>query len=212
MIPAHLPSFLVVVALITATPGPDTALVVRNTVHGGMRAGLFTALGCSTGLLLWGTASSLGLTAILNASSTLFGVVRLAGGAYLLWLGGRMLWKGCTGADVAANASDASPSAGARHRSFMEGLLTDLLNPKAAAFFTALLPQFIASGEDVLLTTLLLAAIAAGGSVVGLFAYACIAARARVVLSRTRTRHLLDQVTGAVLVALGVRMLARAVR
>src|SRR4051812_2851280 len=105
MIPHQLLSFLAVVAVITVTPGPDTALVVRNTLQGGLRHGLLTAIGCSVGLLVWGAAAALGLATIFSASSAFFGAIRLAGGLYLAWLGLRMLWTG-------SRAKGASPDGG----------------------------------------------------------------------------------------------------
>jgi len=212
MLPAQLLPFLAVVAVITVTPGPDTALVVRNTLQGGRRHGLLTAAGCSAGLLIWGALSSLGLATAFRASSALFVAIRIAGGAYLVWLGIRMIGSSWS-VEVALKGVDGL-SAGRRHRHrpFLEGLLTDLLNPKAAAFFTALLPQFLTSNDPVLKTTLFFAAIAATAALGGLLVYACVAAQARLVLGRPSIRQLLDRVTGLVLVGLGIRMLTREAR
>jgi threonine/homoserine/homoserine lactone efflux protein len=201
--------FLAVVAMITVTPGPDTALVVRNTLKGTLRDGVLTALGCSMGLLVWGIAAALGLATLMSTSASLFGLIRILGGVYLICLGLRMLWS-------ARHALEAQTAATAQEqperRPLLAGLLTDLLNPKAAAFFTALLPQFVTSGDQVLTTTLLLAAIAAFAAFFGFFAYAMLAARARAVLGRASLRRWLDRVTGMVLLGLGMRMLAREVR
>jgi threonine/homoserine/homoserine lactone efflux protein len=212
MIPTQLLPFLALVVVITVTPGPDTALVVRNTLQGGRRHGLLTAAGSSTGLLVWGAASSLGLATAFRASSALFGAIRIAGGVYLVWLGIRMMWTGWSVDAGLRGAAGVSAGRRHRHRPFLEGLLTDLLNPKAAAFFTALLPQFLTSNDRVLATTLLYAAIAATAALAGLLAYACVAAQAQVVLGRPPIRRLLDRVTGAVLLGLGIRMLAREAR
>jgi threonine/homoserine/homoserine lactone efflux protein len=203
--------FLVVVAMITITPGPDTALVLRNTLRGGVRDGLMTAFGATVGLLVWGVASALGLSTVMVGSATLFAAIRIVGGVYLLWMGMRILWGARKSA--AASESTANGSLGVRApRPFMEGLLSDLLNPKAAAFFTALLPQFVTSSQNVLATTLLLAGIASTAAFVGLLAYTALAARARVALHRRSIRRRLDQITGVVLLALGIRMLARELR
>jgi threonine/homoserine/homoserine lactone efflux protein len=211
MIPAHFLPFLAVVALITVTPGPDTALVVRNTLQGGRRHGLLTAVGCSTGLLVWGVASSLGLATAFRASSAFFGAIRVAGGVYLLWLGIRVMWSSWS-VDAGLRTVGGGVLRRHGHRPFLEGLLTDLLNPKAAVFFTALIPQFLTSDDRVLTTTLFYAAIAAAAALAGLLAYAYVAAQARVALGRPPIRRLLDRVTGAVLVGLGIRMLAREAR
>lgn len=201
--------FLAVVAMITVTPGPDTALVVRNTLRGRLRDGVLTALGCSFGLLVWGVAAALGLATLMSTSASLFGVLRILGGAYLIWLGLRILWSTRHGAEAQAASAQLQPEGG---RPLLEGLLTDLLNPKAAAFFTALLPQFVTSTDRVLTTTLLLAAIAAVAAFIGFVAYAALAARARAALGRASLRRWLDRATGMVLLGLGMRMLAREVR
>jgi threonine/homoserine/homoserine lactone efflux protein len=207
--PAELLPFLAVVALITVTPGPDTALVVRNTLQVGRRAGLLTAVGCSTGLLVWGAASSVGLATAFRASSALFSTIRVAGGLYLVWLAIRMMWSGWRGDGGLRETGSVSTGLRHEHRPFLEGLLTDLLNPKAAAFFTALLPQFLTSNDPVLPTTLLYAVIAAAAALAGLLGYASLAVRARVVLGRPPIRRLLDYVMGTVLLGLGIRMLVR---
>jgi RhtB (resistance to homoserine/threonine) family protein len=212
VIPVQLVPFLAVVGVITITPGPDTTLVVRNTLHDGRRHGLLTALGCSTGLLIWGMASSVGLATVFRASSSLFFVVRVAGGIYLVWLGLRMMWSSWRVNGVWQLAVGISPNRRDGRQPFLEGLLTDLLNPKAAAFFTALLPQFVTPRDPVLITTLLFATIAAVAAFAGLCAYVCVASRARVVLGQPSIRRLFDRVTGAVLLGLGVRMLAREAR
>jgi threonine/homoserine/homoserine lactone efflux protein len=211
--PAQVLPFLAVVAVITVTPGSDTALVVRNTLQGGRRHGLLTAVGCSTGLLVWGAASSLGLAHRLSGVVGALRCDQSCGSLYLVWLGIRMMWSsGCVHAGF--RGVGGGVSAGRRHsrRPFLEGLLTDLLNPKAVVFFTALLPQFLTSNDRVLTTTLLYVAIAATAALAGLFAYACVAAQARVVLGRPPIRRLLDRVTGAVLLGLGIRMIAREAR
>jgi threonine/homoserine/homoserine lactone efflux protein len=201
--------FLAVVAVISVTPGPDTALVLSNTFKGGARAGLVTALGCCIGLLIWGIASAVGLATVMRASSNLFGVIRVIGGIYLTWLGVRMIWGARRYTDVSIGAQSTSQQAMGGRRPLAEGLLSDLLNPKAAAFFTALLPQFVTSSDAVLATTLLMAVIVSVAAFVGLLAYTLLASLARSVLDRPRIRRRLDEVTGLVLVGLGVHMLAR---
>lgn len=208
--------FLAVVAVISVTPGPDTALVLRNTFKGGVREGLQTSLGCSIGLLIWGIAAAVGLATVMSASSSLFSVIRIVGGLYLTWLGVRLVWSArvVAGSAVVDSAANAEPPQQATQRShpFIEGLLTDLLNPKAAAFFTALLPQFVSADDHVLATTLLYAVIVSAAAYVGLLVYTLLAGRARTVFRRPRVRCLLDALTGVILLSLGVRMLVREAR
>jgi RhtB (resistance to homoserine/threonine) family protein len=204
--------FLAVVAMITVTPGPDSALVLRNTIASGSRHGVLTALGCSSGLFVWGIVSALGLATVVSASSSLFAAIRVIGGIYLTWLGVRMIWSKRKSAERVATAGSAIRLDANARRPFVEGLLSNLLNPKAAAFFTAVLPQFITPEDAVLWATLLLAGITSAAALAGLLIYITLAARARVALGHPSMRQWLDRITGAVLVSLGVRMLAREVR
>ncbi len=206
---SQLVPFLSVVALITVSPGPDTALVVRNAIRHGLRTGIATAFGSATGLVVWGATSALGLTALLAASAVAYGLLKLLGAGYLVFLGARMLWL--------AHQADASHAAAGLERTvstadlhdrgaFRQGLMTNLLNPKAAVFFGALLPQFVGPRDPVLPTTMLFAFITALASLLGLSVYARCAAQAAGVLVKSRTRRVLDSLAGAVLVGLGARL------
>src|SRR5690349_3121058 len=134
-------AFLGISLLVIATPGPDTALTVRNTLLGGRRGGGFTAAGVAAGHAIWARATSGGLVALLVGSEPVFQAVKWLGAAYLVWLGLQALWGACHGR--AAPTAVGGPSvrlAGAT--AFRQGLLSDLGNPKMAVFFSSLLPQF----------------------------------------------------------------------
>ncbi len=195
----HLGAFLGVVALISATPGPDTALVVRNAVARGRRGGLLTALGSASGLLVWGAAFSFGIGALLASSATAFSIVKLGGALLLVLLGGTLLLR------PGRERLGAAPARLPAGSPFRQGLATNFLNPKAAAFFSALVPQFLANHAPFG-APLALAAIASAGSLAGLTLYAVTAAALRVRLERPSLRRLLDRATGCVLVALGMRV------
>jgi threonine/homoserine/homoserine lactone efflux protein len=198
---AALIPYLGVVALVTATPGPDTLLVTRNAARHGLAAGAITAGGSASGLLVWGAAAAVGLAAVLRASAVAFDAVRILGTAYLVLLGLRLLWSSRSQSGAAITRAGST-----RRPFFVQGLLTNLLNPKAAAFFTALLPQFIDHGSPVFATTLLYVVIAAIASASGLSLYAAAASRARAVLEVPRVRKVLERVSGVALIALGVRV------
>jgi threonine/homoserine/homoserine lactone efflux protein len=190
-------AFVGTAVLIALTPGADTALVVRNALVAGAPAARSTALGTSAGLLVWGAASACGVAAVLNASAEVFTVVKLAGAAYLIWLGLQAI----------RHAGAHESPGGARSGSpFRQGLLCNLLNPKAGIFFTALLPQFVSPHDPALLVSLLMTAIAAAASLAWLSVYATVVPRAGDVLRRPRVRRALDRATGTVLIALGVRL------
>jgi threonine/homoserine/homoserine lactone efflux protein len=183
--------------LIALTPGADTALVVRNALVAGATPARRTALGTTTGLLVWGAASACGVAAVLNASAEVFTAVKLAGALYLLWLGLQAI-RHAGAHEASRRARSGSP--------FRQGLLCNLLNPKAGIFFTALLPQFVSPDDPALLVSLLMTAIAAAASLAWLSLYATVVPRAGDVLRRPPVRRALDRATGAVLIGLGVRL------
>jgi threonine/homoserine/homoserine lactone efflux protein len=195
---AHFFGFLGVSALVIATPGQDTALTIRNTLLGGRRAGVLTAAGVASGQAFWTLAASLGLAALLAASEPAFLAVRLAGAAYLIYLGLQMLFRTARH-DAAKQRRWSSP--------YAQGLLSNLGNPKMAVFFTSLLPQF---GGDSFAALLALGLVFCSLTFGWLTGYAFAVARAGDFLRRSRVRAWLDRLTGAVLVALGVRIATEA--
>ena len=194
---SQLVPFVGAAILIALTPGADTALVVRNALIAGAPPARRTALGTSTGLLVWGVASACGVAAVLNASAEVFTAVKLAGALYLVWLGVQAI-RHAGAHEASGRAPGSSP--------FRQGLLCNLLNPKAGIFFTALLPQFVSPQDPVLLVSLLMTAIAAVASLAWLSVYATVVPRAGDILRRPRVRRALDRATGAVLIGLGVRL------
>jgi threonine/homoserine/homoserine lactone efflux protein len=190
----HLLAFLGVSALVIVTPGQDTALTIRNTLLGGRRGGVLTAAGVASGQAFWTLAASLGLAALLSASEPAFLAVRLVGAAYLVFLGLQMLLG-------AGRHSAAQPRRWAGP--YAQGLLSNLGNPKMAVFFTSLLPQF---GGDSFAALLALGLVFCSMTFGWLTGYAFVVARAGDFLRRSRVRAWLDRVTGAVLIAFGLRI------
>jgi threonine/homoserine/homoserine lactone efflux protein len=201
---AHLAAFLGVSALVIVTPGPDTALTVRNTLVGGRRAGMFSALGAVSGQLVWILAASAGIAALLVASEPAFVAVKLVGAAYLVFLGASSLVHAWRSAEPAA----AAPSSRGlpRRVAFRQGLISDLGNPKIAVFFTSLLPQFAGGSHPSFFSMLGLGLIFATMTLGWLVLYVGAVARAGDVLRRPRVRRALDAVLGTVLVGLGLRV------
>ena len=196
----HVLPFLALATLVVVTPGVDMALVTKNALVHGRRAALLTAAGINVGILLWVCAAALGLAALLAASATAFTVVKLAGAAYLVFLGLRTLFTREHGLGEAAGRS-----APRDLLAFRQGLINNALNPKIAVFFTSVLPQFAGahpSAGALIVLGLLFSALGWAW----LLAYAAIAARGRAVLGRARVRQALSRLTGVVLVGLGVRI------
>jgi threonine/homoserine/homoserine lactone efflux protein len=189
--------YLAVIAVLTITPGPDMILVLRNGIRGGSPAAWATGLGCCAGIAVHATLAVLGLSAILAASSEAFTVVKVAGAAYLVWLGLQAL--------LGAGRLDTEPRE-ERGSYFRQGLLTNLLNPKIALLFLTLLPQFVADGEPRVATTALLAAIFLAIAVVWWRAFSLAVGPLGRFLSRPRVVAWFDRGTGVLLVGIGVRV------
>ena len=200
---SRLLAFIGVAALLTIAPGPDMALVLRNALRGGRRAVVPTAAGICTGCIVWGAASSLGVAALLAASAQLYQALKLAGAAYLVFLGVLALRAAIRGGETQAGPGDATLSRAGFYR---QGLLTNLLNPKVGVFYATFLPQFIAPGQPVFLTSVALACIHAGMGLAWLTVYGYGASRLADVMSRGRIRQGIEAATGTVLVAFGLKL------
>jgi RhtB (resistance to homoserine/threonine) family protein len=200
-------AFVIAAALLTLSPGPDTMLVMRNTLRGGRGAGLRTTLGISAGLIVHATLSALGLSIILVQSATAFALLKLVGGGYLIWLGVQTL-RSAMQAPVPSASGNGREWAGAvsGRRPFREGLLTNVLNPKVAMFYLAFLPQFIAPGDPVFLKSLLLAAIHMAMGLVWLSGVATAVHGAERFVMSGIARRWIDGVCAAVLVWFGIRL------
>jgi threonine/homoserine/homoserine lactone efflux protein len=196
---AQLAAFLGVSAVVIVTPGQDTALTIRNTLLDGRRGGLATAAGVVSGQLTWALAASAGLSAVLLASAPVFTAIRIAGAAYLVFLGAQSLLAAVRGARAAPSGRPQR-----RRAPYRQGVLSNLGNPKMAVFFTSLLPQFASSFAGMLGLGLVFACL----TLAWLGAYALAVARASGFLRRPAMRRALDALTGVVLVALGVRVAA----
>ena len=203
--PAQLVPFLAVVAVLTLTPGPDMALVLRNGVRGGVRIAWWTGLGCCTGIAAYATASAIGLAAILAVSTTAFMVIKLVGAAYLVHLGVMTLWHSRRRPASSTPTATPLPALG-RTAAFRQGLVSNLLNPKIALIFLTLIPQFVSPGESALTTTAVLAAVFLGVAVVWWRVFSLAVGALGPVLSRERVRTSIERVTGTVLIGLGLRV------
>jgi len=195
-------AFLAVSALVIVTPGQDTALTIRNSLLGGRRGGIATAAGVSTGQALWALATSFGIAALLRASEPAFVGLKLAGAAYLVYLGGHALVAAFR--RVPETSRTLARKVLEPRTAYRQGVLSNLGNPKMAIFFTSLLPQFAGSFVSLLALGLVFCVL----TLTWLTAYAVGVARAGDLLRRPRIRRTLDAVTGTVLVALGLRLAA----
>lgn len=191
-------AFSLFAALLTITPGVDTAIVIRMSIAGGARRGWLAAAGICTGTLLWGLGSAVGVSALVSASQRAYDVLRIAGALYLVYLGLHAL-------GARRSASVAAPST-SRIGAFRTGLVTNLLNPKVGAFYVSVLPQFIPRRAPVLATSMLLALVHALEGAMWLGLVAALVARIGALLRRPVVKQRLEQLTGLVLVASGIRL------
>jgi threonine/homoserine/homoserine lactone efflux protein len=193
-------SFILVVGLLTLTPGLDTALILRTAARSAPGRAWGVVLGIQTGTLIWGVLTSAGVTALLTASRTAYEVLRWAGACYLAWIGARMLWSA-----LRRSAGPVTPPDD-RGAGFGRGLLTNLLNPKMGAFYVALLPQFIPDGASPLLFGVLLASVHVLLGTAWSAVLVLAARRLRTLLRRPAVQRATDAVTGTVIVGFGLRL------
>jgi threonine/homoserine/homoserine lactone efflux protein len=191
-------SFAGIAVLVSVTPGPATALVVRSAALHGRREAMLTTLGNSTGILMWALASVLGISALVAASEAAFWVLKVVGAVVLIWLGARALFG-----DRRPQTADG----GAAGRSaYGAGLVTSFANPKLAVFFIALFPQFLHAGDSVLATTLAMALLLIAVDLVYFTLLALMVSRARRAVVGSALARRVERLTGAVMVGLGVRV------
>lgn len=197
--------FTLLATLLTLQPGQDTILVLRNATQGWFAAGVGTTAGVCSGLFLHASLSALGLSALLTTSAEVFTAVKLAGAAYLIWLGVQSLRRLRLHPDAAAGrpaALRAVPGTTA----LRQGFLSNVLNPKTATFYLALLPQFAVFPESVLADSLTLAGIHFAISFVWLTFLSALVERGRSLFSRPWLSRAADLVAGVALLGFGLRL------
>ena len=207
---AQYAAFLGVSLLVICTPGQDTALTIRNTLRRGRAAGVATAAGVSSGQAVWSMATAAGLAVVLAQSTALFTAIRLAGAAYLVYLGALSLLHGMR-RDVTAveQTPDLAPSRHGGRTAFAQGLVSNLANPKMVAFFIGFLPAFsgahpglaVVVGLGLNFSLLTLAWLAA---------YAYAVERAGRWFRLARVRRALDATLGSVLLGFGFKVASEA--
>jgi len=209
MIDPQVLTFAGAVFLLTLTPGADTMLVMKNVLARGWQAGILTTMGISAGLFGHALLSSLGLSLILMRSAAAFEIVKWIGAGYLVFLGVQSIIKR---SKSPSHLPDDQPEEGKTKRqgrtsrSFLEGLLTNLLNPKVAVFYLAFLPQFINPGDSVVFKSILLASIHVAMGIIWLSLVIFLLKSIRSVITRPSIQRALDTTAGMVLIALGLRL------
>ncbi len=201
---AQMAAFAGVMTLGAMSPGPDFAVVVRRSAVSGRAYGMAAAAGVSVGVFVWVLAAASGIAALLATSAMAFTVVKVVGAGYLLYLGVKA-WRAALrkGGDLRLDL----PASGRRGplAAFAEGLLTNMLNPKAALFLIALVPQFV-SGDAGPGDALVLSLVAVAGTVLWFLLVANIVGALRRLFAKPAVRKTVDGLTGTALIALGVNL------
>lgn len=208
MIDPQLLAFIGLAFTLTVTPGADTMLVIRNTLIHGRSSGILTVLGGCGGIVIHATLSALGLSLILVRSAATYEIVKLAGASYLIWLGLQALWRAFRPqAGWQTQASPQQPTKNAsKYCSLRDGLLSNVLNPKTALFYLALLPQFTHFDDQVLVTSLLLASIHIAMRFTWLLLITILIQRTREFMHRSFIKQSMEAMTGVVLCTFGMRL------
>ncbi|HZG04340.1 MAG TPA: LysE family translocator [Streptomyces sp.] len=201
--------FLGACLLVAMSPGPSTVLIIRRSLVS-RRDGMATVLGNETGVFVWGVVAAFGLTALLTASQLAYDALRVVGAVVLVVFGVQALRSArrITGTATAAGeaAGGPSPARPSAWGSYRAGLALNLANPKAAVFALSFLPQFVPAGAPKLPVMVALAALWAVFEVGYYACYVWGVGRMRRLIDRASVRRRLEQVSGGVLIALGVRM------
>lgn len=196
--------FVAVTVPLVMTPGASTAVVLRNSVAGGVKSGLVTAVGVNAGSFCYGLLSAFGFALTLRRWPSAWTVLRAGGVVYLGWLGAKSLSLALTPRSIQPAVRRAD--AGGAWRHLYEGFITNALNPAIATFYLVVLPQFIPRGAPIVRSVLLLTAIHIGLAVSWHVVWAAAGGTLARVLSAGRPRQCLEAVTGVALVGLAARI------
>ncbi|RFU39727.1 LysE family translocator [Actinomadura logoneensis] len=212
----ELAAFLGAALLIAMVPGPSTVVIVQRAARQGRRAGMATVLGNETGVLAWGLAAALGLSALLIASRVAYDTLRIAGAALLLWFGVRALWHSRRSSATTTPRTPPAdpPPAGTppadtpttTGRCYRHGVMTSFANPKAGVFAVSFLPQFVPDGVSVPLALVALSVLWALVDLAWYTPIVWLAGGAGHILRRPRVRRALERLSGLVLVGFGLRL------
>jgi threonine/homoserine/homoserine lactone efflux protein len=200
---AQLLAFAGVSLLLAVTPGPDMAVVTRNALAHGRRGVLLTTSGIALALVIWVTATAVGLSALLRASANVLFVLKIAGAVYLAYLGTRTLLDS---RHVAGDLLVEAPAAPPAHAVFRQGFLSAMTNPKLGVFFVTFLPQFVLPGQPVFARLLELGVVFALIGWAWMNVYGLFVTRLRDVITAPRVRRWMQRVTGLVLLGFGARL------
>ena len=206
----HLWAFVAVTVPLVMTPGASTAVVLRNSIAGGVRAGVLTAIGVNAGSVCYGVLSAFGVALALQQWPGTWAVLRAAGVLYLAWLGGQSLVRAfrpgrtIRSGTVREGGDLNEAQTAARH--IRQGFMTNALNPAIAAFYFAVVPQFVPRGAPVVRGVLLLTAVHVALAATWHLVWASAGGTLAQTLGASRPRRILEALTGVALLALALTL------
>lgn len=198
-----IPLFIIACVLLIILPGPDTAIVTKNTVVAGRKGGMKTMLGSCVGLSIHTIAAVAGLSAIIVKSALAFTVLKYVGAAYLCYLGVRTLMN------MRAKKTDVDEELLVEAKGssyFKQGFITNITNPKVAVFFLTFLPQFLAPSADAFWSFLVMGIIYTVLTFAWFFFYVVLLDKVRNFMKRPSTQASIEAITGVVLIGFGIKL------
>jgi RhtB (resistance to homoserine/threonine) family protein len=198
--------FVIMSIFLIILPGPDTALVTKNTLTLGRTGGFKTMFGISCALLIHTSAAVAGLSAIIVKSSLLFSVLKYAGAVYLVYLGAKTLWALRNKNSTATAAELTAESKYGNKSCFRQGFLTNILNPKVAVFFLTFLPQFVDTKDNTFIPFLVMGITYTVLTIVWFLFYIHLVHQISAFMKRPKTRTVIEGMTGAVLIGFGLKL------
>ena len=203
MIDTSLVAFAGVSLLLAVTPGPDMAVVTKNALAHGRRGVVLTTSGIALALVVWVSATAVGLSALLRTSGDLLVALKIVGACYLAYLGVRTLLESRSRpGDLLAGAPPAAPARAV----FRQGFLSAISNPKLGVFFVTFLPQFVLPGQAALPRLLELGVVFAMIGWIWMNVYGLSVTRLREFITAPRVRQWMQRITGVVLLGFGARL------
>ena len=204
-VPVNVWAFAAITVPLVATPGASTAVVLRNSIAGGVRSGVATAIGANAGSICYGLLTAFGLSAALQQWPWVWLALRLGGIGYLTWLGLRSVARAWSyrqpekTEDVLFGRPPLARSAG-------EGFVTNALNPSLATFYLLVIPQFVPREAPFVSSALLLTAIHVGLAITWHLSWAAAGGTLSETLARPRPRRILEAISGVALLALALKL------
>lgn len=196
--------FVLMCILLIILPGPDTAIVTKNTLINRRVGGLKTSLGIICALLFHTFAAVIGLSAIIVKSALLFSIIKYAGAIYLIYLGVKILWSLLKKEKATIEMNTKSESE--NKSCFRQGFLTDILNPKVAIFFLSFFPQFVEPGNDTFVPFLMMGITFTLLSAIWLVIYIYLLHHISAFMKKPLAKNIIEGITGTIIIGFGIKL------